>query len=160
MCIFNKKPKGATYKGNIITTFSNEDDKTEAAVDTFLWLRDYLLKKSAENDKILIKEVAQYFQAIPKEMKSLGMSPYQWLDFNNMLFFLVNVVCTSTKLFFFGELNQRVMARMIAGRFYGDDPVEHKKLVETQVDRGYIKEVIEAYDYSNTLCFNYWKYYE
>ena len=160
MGLFTRKPKKATFKGTALIAFNSEKERMDAAVDTFLWIRDYLEASSLEQDKRVVREIASYFYEIPKDMRRLGMTDYQWKDFNNMLFWLVYVASTSSKEFFFGELNQRVMARMLEGRFYGDEPIEHQKIKSNSVDKEYVREVIAAFEYEKTLCFNYWKYYK
>ena len=157
MGLFDKKPK---FRGTSVLSFKDEEERINAAIDTFLWIKDYLVSYSLKQDKTKIKTIASYFYEIPKEMRRTGMSDYQWMDFNNMLFWLVYVTATCTKAFFFSELNQRVMARMLQGRYYSDEPVEYKKMEDITVDREYAREVIKAYDYQTSLCFNYWKYYE
>lgn len=159
MGLFNRKPKKAKFKGTPLIAFNNEKERMEAAIDTFLWIRDYLETSSLDQDKKTVREIVSYFYEIPKDMRRLGMTDYQWKDFNNMLFWLVYVTSTSTKEFFFSELNQRVMARMLEGRFYGSEPIEYQKLKNNTLDKEYAKEVISAFEYEKTLCFNYWKYY-
>ncbi|MBR0295130.1 MAG: hypothetical protein IJQ67_04415 [Bacilli bacterium] len=160
MGLFSRKPKLAKFKGKALIAFNSEEERMEAAIDTFLWIKDYLESYSLNNDGTAIKDITAYFDSIPKEMKKLGMSDYQWKDFNRMLFWLVYDVSITPKNKYFTELNQRVVARMLQEKHYISEPVVHKDLIESEVDRDFIRDVIAAFDYQKTLCFNYWKFYE
>lgn len=157
MGLFSKKPK---FRGTPLIAFASEEDRLEAAVDTFLWIKDYLEAFSLKNDGKTIREIASRFNDIPKDMKKLGMDNYQWMDFNRMLFWLVYDVSITPRNQYFEELNQRIIARMLQERRYPSENVVCKRLKESTLDREFAKEVIQAFEYQKSLCFNYWKYYE
>ena len=156
MGLFSKKP---TFKGTAIIAFDSEEDRMTASVETFIWIKDYLNSYSLNNDGKTIREITEYFSVIPNEMKKLGMAEYQWNDFNRMLFWLVYDVATTPKDKYFTELNQRVVARILQEKHYPGEVVYHKKLSESSLDKDFVREVISAFEYEKTLCFNYWKYY-
>lgn len=157
MGLFTKQPK---FKGIPVIAFATEEERLEAATDTFLWIKDYLMSYSLNNDEKTIREITSYFNSIPKDMKKLGMSEYQWMDFNRMLFWFVYDVSITPKNKYYTEINQRIVARMLQEKHYSNEPVLHKDLVESDIDREFVKEVIKEFEYQKTLCFNYWKYYE
>ena len=156
MGLFSGKPK---FKGTPVIAFASEEDRLEAAVDTFLWIKEYLESVSSNSDGRTIREITSRFDNIPKDMKKLGMSEYQWLDFNRMMFWFVYDVSTAQKENYFKELNQRVIMRMLEEKRYSSENVSYDRLKKSELDKGFVREVIEAYEFQKSLCFNYWKYY-
>ena len=41
MGLFSRKPKLAKFKGKALIAFNSEEERMEAAIDTFLWIKDY-----------------------------------------------------------------------------------------------------------------------
>ena len=156
MDLFSGKPK---FKGTPIIAFASEEERLEAAVDTFLWIKEYLETVSSNSDGRTIREIASRFDNIPKDMKKLGMSEYQWMDFNRMMFWFAYDVSTAQKDNYFKELNQRVIMRMLEEKRYSSEIVSYDRLKKSELDKGFVREVIEAYEFQKSLCFNYWKYY-
>lgn len=156
MGLFNGKPK---FKGTPIIAFASEEDRLDAAVDTFLWIKDYLETVSSNSEGKTIRDIASHFDSVPKDMKKIGMSEYQWMDFNRMMFWFVYDVSITRKEDYFKEVNQRVIMRMLEEKRYSSEEVLCDRLKKSELDKSFVREVIEAYEFQKSLCFNYWKYY-
>lgn len=81
------------------------------------------------------------------------------MDFNRMMFWFVYDVSITHKEDYFKEVNHRAIMRMLKEKRYSNEEVLCDRLKKTELDKAFIREVIEAYEFQKSLCFNYWKYY-